>query len=340
MLVLTRHTAPYWGGGGSFHHAYLAVDLFFMLSGFVISHAYDIKLVSNVMSFWSFLLTRIIRLYPLYLLAALLSAMVFAPKSAFMNGDVHTITEYLGALLLNLLYLPSKFGRSNALFPINGVCWSLFFEISINIVYALCRRSLTNISLVVVILVSGGYLVAQSILTGSLDHGFIWDWQSVSIGSARTVYGFSCGLLLHRVYLKTPVLNVSTVKSIFLLLIAIAPLLFPNMKGNELIDSMSIIVIFPFCVFLGAKINPKNITYHFYEILGVISYPIYLFHDSIGTGVFRVLKFLGFDIKQFAPFSGFLLISGLICFALLLDCFYDRPLRRFFSAIAFRNKNS
>jgi len=50
MLVLTRHTSPYWGGV-SFHHAYLTVDLFFVLSGFVICYAYDQKLTSKTMSF-------------------------------------------------------------------------------------------------------------------------------------------------------------------------------------------------------------------------------------------------------------------------------------------------
>jgi len=253
-----------------------------------------------------------------------------------MHGDGHIIFEYLVALFLNLLYLPAKIDGSNSLFPINGVRWSLFFELAINIVYAMCRRFLTTRNLVFVVAASACYLVVQAIFTGSIDYGFLWDWQSISIGSARTIYGFSCGLLLHRMYLKHPTLNDSTGKSILLLFMASISLMFPNIgESNKLIDCFSVIVIFPFCVLLGAKTNPKRIGYRIYEMLGVISYPIYLLHSSVGTGIFRAIKFVELDVKQFAPFGGFLLVAGLIGFTLLLDRFYDRPVRRYFSNIAF-----
>jgi len=334
ILIVTRHTSGYWEGV-SFYHSYLAVDLFFMLSGFVVSHAYDKKLISKTMTFWQFFLTRIIRLYPLYLLAAIISALVFSPKKAFIQGDIHTIVEYVTALFFTLFYLPYKVDGNNSLFTINGVSWSLFFELIINIIYAIARPVLSNIILIVVLLFSGLYLTIQSVLLSGIDYGYLWDWQSISIGSARTIFGFSCGLLLHRMWLKQPTVSGSTKNSILLLLLASIPLSFVNISQlNGLIDCFSILIVFPCCVLLGAKINPEKRVLRLFELLGIISYPIYLLHDSLGAGISKTLKFIGYDVEHLAPYSGCILVAGLIVISLLLDHFYDHPVRRFLSTIA------
>jgi peptidoglycan/LPS O-acetylase OafA/YrhL len=53
---------------GPLFEAYLAVDFFFLLSGFVLAHAYGEKL-NDGMTSCQFMRCRLIRLYPLYLLA-------------------------------------------------------------------------------------------------------------------------------------------------------------------------------------------------------------------------------------------------------------------------------
>jgi peptidoglycan/LPS O-acetylase OafA/YrhL len=58
-----------------FHCAGLAVDLFFMLSGLVIAHAYTKKLQQG-MAVSDYLLRRIIRLYPMLIFAAVFGACV------------------------------------------------------------------------------------------------------------------------------------------------------------------------------------------------------------------------------------------------------------------------
>jgi len=64
LAVLIYHSAHFLGGqllpGG-----YLAVDLFFMLSGFVIAHNYDSKIAAG-MTLREFMLVRGIRLFPCY----------------------------------------------------------------------------------------------------------------------------------------------------------------------------------------------------------------------------------------------------------------------------------
>src|ERR1700692_1948753 len=74
ILVLVRHTGNFWHFG--FYRSYLAVDLFFILSGFVIAYAYDEKLREGAISFTQFLKIRLIRLYPVFLMSLVMCAIV------------------------------------------------------------------------------------------------------------------------------------------------------------------------------------------------------------------------------------------------------------------------
>jgi peptidoglycan/LPS O-acetylase OafA/YrhL len=54
-------------GDGLHNHAYLAVDVYFLLSGFVVASAYEARLKSGAGVGW-FFGVRMARLYPLYIL--------------------------------------------------------------------------------------------------------------------------------------------------------------------------------------------------------------------------------------------------------------------------------
>src|SRR3569832_284109 len=63
ISVMLYHFSPFLADGKVLPSSYLAVDLFFLLSGFVIAHAYDRK-IENGMGFGTFVAIRLIRLYP------------------------------------------------------------------------------------------------------------------------------------------------------------------------------------------------------------------------------------------------------------------------------------
>ena len=107
ILVMIRHTPGFWGSlDVKASHSYLAVDLFFILSGFVISHAYGAKLSQGTLSAPRFLLIRWIRLYPLYALAAILSFVVAAMRLASGVVTEISLADLFLALLLTLLSCP------------------------------------------------------------------------------------------------------------------------------------------------------------------------------------------------------------------------------------------
>ena len=64
ICVMLYHYSPFLSASKVLPSAYLAVDMFFLLSGFIIAHAYRARLLAG-MSLGKFAVVRIIRLYPL-----------------------------------------------------------------------------------------------------------------------------------------------------------------------------------------------------------------------------------------------------------------------------------
>src|SRR5438128_143402 len=81
LAVVVMHTPALWGyqpnlGAypGQLPEGWRAVNFFFVLSGFVLAHAFDQKLGDGDIKPWRFTLIRLARLYPLYFLAMVLGA--------------------------------------------------------------------------------------------------------------------------------------------------------------------------------------------------------------------------------------------------------------------------
>src|SRR6516225_9704176 len=88
------------------HHGYLAVDFFFLLSGFVVGYAYDDRWEKG-MSVWDFFKIRLIRLHPLVLLGVLIGAIGFW-YDPYTNGMQHvSLPQLVGVMLIGLTLLPS-----------------------------------------------------------------------------------------------------------------------------------------------------------------------------------------------------------------------------------------
>ncbi len=133
ILVLFYHANQKLWESTFFLNSYLAVDFFFMLSGFVIAFSYQRKLVSGEMSFKGFLLTRFVRLYPMVALGATIGTAVFwlsALRHGGMGGGA------FAAGVFTFFCLPVF--KFVFLFPANPAFWSLFFEAAINIGFAVC----------------------------------------------------------------------------------------------------------------------------------------------------------------------------------------------------------
>ncbi|WP_288238556.1 acyltransferase, partial [uncultured Alistipes sp.] len=127
------------------NHGYLAVDFFFILSGFVVGYAYDDRW--KKMTVAEFLKRRFIRLHPMVVMGAVIGAVMFYFQGCSV-WDVSTVSMsmLLVATLLNALLIPAAPGSEirglGEMYPLNGPSWSLFFEYIGNILYAFFIRKL------------------------------------------------------------------------------------------------------------------------------------------------------------------------------------------------------
>ena len=123
------------------NHGYLAVDFFFILSGFVIGYAYDDRLGKS-MSLGNFFKRRLIRLHPMIVMGAVLGVIFYLLQGSVQWDGTHiSLSLVMLALLCAMFFIPAAPGacydiRGNGeMFPLNGPSWSLFFEYIGNILY-------------------------------------------------------------------------------------------------------------------------------------------------------------------------------------------------------------
>src|ERR1700677_377255 len=180
------------------HHAYLAVDFFFGLSGFVVAYAYDDRWTR--MSIPQFFRIRLIRLHPLVLLGATLGLLVYI-FDPFGNAINQTSAPMLMlAYVTSLLLLPSPpvGGRAEETQALNGPAWSLMQEYLGNIAYALIFRKLRAVTLGIIFAVTGLLLIWVANTKGSLDGG--WGLPEIWMAPLRLTVSFVMGLWLYRIH--------------------------------------------------------------------------------------------------------------------------------------------
>ena len=187
------------------NHGYLAVDFFFMLSGFVIAYTYDDRW--DILSVKNFCKRRLIRLQPMVVIGALIGALLFYTQGCQV-WDVSQVSvgALLVAMLLNMLMIPVtpsvEIRGIGEMYPLNGPTWSLFFEYIGNILYALVlRRMGTRVLAIWTVLMAVGLCCfAVGSPWGYLSVGWAMDSTNMLGGSLRLLFAFSCGLLLSRLY--------------------------------------------------------------------------------------------------------------------------------------------
>lgn len=296
LLVVWYHVFEgYAFAGGtmieSINHGYLAVDFFFILSGFVIGYAYDDRW-GKTLTLKDFFKRRLIRLHPMVVMGAVLGLITFFIQGSVQwNGTQVATSMVMLSLLCTLFFIPAIPGagyevRGNGeMFPLNGPSWSLFFEYIGNILYALFIRRLSNKGLAVLVALSGIGLVSFASLNvsgyGNIGVGWTLDGVNFVGGFLRMLFPFSMGMLLSRHFKPMKIRGAFWICSVVLLALFSVPYLegMEPVCVNGLYESFCIVVVFPILIWIGAsgKTTDKNST-RICKFLGDISFPLYIIH--------------------------------------------------------------
>ena len=252
-------------------HAYLAVDFFFCLSGFVVAYAYDGRL--RELGVWTFFKLRLIRLHPLVILMAVVGLIAFIadPFSNIWRKYQGELVLLFGSSSLMVPY-PVVTERYSNLFHLNPPIWSLFWEYVANIFYALVLIRIRNWLLWFLVALSACWLFYVARRFGNLSIG--WGDSTFIGGVPRVAFSFMAGVLVFR--LRWIVRTRFGVAVPLLLLVLM--LLSPYTKYNPVVEPLIVIFAFPFLIALGAGTNARGTAAKICDRLGEISYPVYMIH--------------------------------------------------------------
>jgi len=316
------------------NHGYLAVDFFFILSGFVMGYAYDNKNMTTA----NFLKRRIIRLHPMVVLGALIGAALFYLQGCEVwDVSLISVSMLIVATLLNIFLIPATPGSEirgvGEMYPLNGPSWSLFFEYAGNILYIFLIRKLSTRALSVLVLLAGAGLAAYAMFgpEGDLCVGFSMTPAGMLGGSLRLLFAFPAGLLLSRLFKPAKVKGVFWTGSLVIVILSAIPRIggTENFWMNGLYDALCVILVFPLLVYFGASARITNeATNRVCKFLGDISYPLYMVHYPFIYGYYAWVKNENLTFMESLPGAA-ALVAGSILLAWISLKLYDEPVRRY-----------
>ena len=361
LLVIWYHVNEGFGFAGAvngagdglvknFNHGYLAVDFFFILSGFVIGYAYDDRW-NKGFTMKEFFKRRLIRLHPMVVIGAVLGAITFCLQGSVQwNGTQIATSLTMLALLCTMFFIPAVPGLSyevrgnGEMFPLNGPYWSLFFEYIGNILYALFIRRLSTKALGALVVVLGivlTWFATCNISTyGSIGVGWTLDSVNFLGGSLRMLFPLTMGMFLSRIFQPVKVRGAFWICSAVLVALFSVPFIgtLEPVCMNGVYESFCIIVVFPILVWLGASgTTTDKISTKICNFLGDISFPLYVVHYTFMYLFYAWLiknKLYTFG-ETWAISLGVMAWNVLLAYACLK--LYDEPVRKYL-AKRFLNK--
>ena len=352
MMVVAFHLFETYSGGPVgqiINHGYLAVDFFFVLSGFVVGYAYDDRW--DRMTLGEFFKRRLTLLHPMLIAGGLFGLLLFylGDCEAFPLINQTPWWKIVVLFLIGCTMIPVGANMDvrgwQETYPLNGPQWSLMLEYCANVVYALVLRRLPRVALVVLMVIAAIFTIDLGLglnllgdrpeniySSGTFIGGWgIEGWQ-LHVAIVRVCFPFLAGLVIAR-YRKF-----ITVKGGFwwcAVLVALTQAL-PRIGGpetanfwqNGLYETMCILVVFPLVVAMGAGSNITDAkSQKLCKFLGDISYPIYITHYPL---IYLQMSWVGSHADM--PTSAHIAVSVslfvlaiFIAYALLK--LYDEPTR-------------
>ena len=262
LLVVLMHAADTTVATTVFDRGYLAVDLFFLLSGFVLTLAFDPRFAAG-MTPWAFMRLRIARLWPTIAIGMGIGAvLVFSlspPEVA------------LRATALNLMLVPAQCG-GKGLYCLNGPAWSLACEFAANLLHVLVLWRLSSRWLGAITVLAGAGLAYAIFLHGHADIGVNID--SALGGYLRCAFAYPLGMLIARQWRARPRQDFPWWAGL------VPPVLVPFAlqqieAPGALLDALSCLVVLPLCFWIATRTRPAARIEPVLAWLGKRSYPLY-----------------------------------------------------------------
>jgi peptidoglycan/LPS O-acetylase OafA/YrhL len=317
------------------NHGYLAVDFFFLLSGFVIGYAYDDRW--GKMTLGDFVKRRLVRLQPMVVVGMLIGGACFYFQAGSLWPTIATtpVWKMLLVMVLGCFMIPMPLSMDirgwTETYPLDGPGWSLFFEYIANLLYALVVRRFATWALALLVVLSAGALLYLGVTSpeGDVIGGWALDATQLRVGFSRMMYPFFAGLLLFRVVQPGRVAHAFGWSSLLVVLALALPRVgsSAHLWQNGLYDALSIIFLFPFIIWLAVSGElTTRASRRWCTVLGELSYPLYITHYPFIYIYTAWVHDNKISLRSGLPVAGLVFVFVV---ALAYAClkFYDEPVR-------------
>ncbi len=256
-LVVAYHLRASFGLPWLFPRGYLAVDFFFMLSGYVMARTYEARLRDDL-AMPRFVWIRLKRLWPTMAAAALCSI-----PALMTFPEVVRLPLFLAALF----FIPVMTG--GGVFPLNNPQWSILSELFANAMHATVFARFSIRSLLVV---SGGSAIVCAIAAAHYGWlGFGADSATFWASFPRVLMSYCLGAALWRLWSDIPPLRIPPWLTVALMPMVLA---LPAGIGTFAVDLVFVLAICPLLIAGGLTMNAGRVGHWG----GSLSFPLYAFH--------------------------------------------------------------
>ncbi|MDE8653214.1 acyltransferase family protein [Novosphingobium album (ex Liu et al. 2023)] len=298
-------------------HGYLAVDFFFALSGFVLYRAYRPRWEAGLGT-RQFLLQRVVRLYPLFLLGVLLTTALAVHKVTHGLPFGLDLRGIAVSAMFNAAMLPSPMDMP--LFPLNVPSWSLFFELVANVALIVLLFRLPRLALAAICVFAAVNLAPIILDHGSGNIGALWGEYGVAL--LRTAFSFTFGVLVGT--LPQDHARPSGPGLLCFVLIVVVLAAQVSRFSVAAYDLGAILVASPVLLLIGTRVEPGRFIAPVATFVGDMSYALYAVHWAF-IGLFRHIRDT-LHIPQLPMAAIFL--GAMLALAWLCVRWFDAPMRR------------
>ena len=273
VVIMLYHADMVFRTHTPFVRGYLLVDLFFLLSGFVLAVSTERKLNAGIGPV-EFTRARFVRLWPL----VAVGAGVAAARSLVLG--THPLDLAL-ILALDLAMIPSLAG-AGPFYRLNGPQWTLFYELLANFLHAALLRRVATRWLPLLAAVCGLALFYTVRRHGADTMGVnAPTWKTWWMALPRVGWSYVLGVWLGRLYregVRTPALPWWVALALPVLGIMLVPSLPLRMAIGDLVF---VIAVLPVTMWGVAMCRPPQSLMPALEWLGTFSLPLYCVHLTV-----------------------------------------------------------
>jgi peptidoglycan/LPS O-acetylase OafA/YrhL len=325
QLVVMRHV-PEFFGGFRVPESFLAVDLFYLVSGLVLANAYGERLKSRGMGLGPFFVTRLIRLFPLYLVGLLLG---LAAAVLNMQHDPHswwTPFKIIEAMATGLLLIPMFQGLEANGSSLDGPTWTLLPELVANMAWAWTIRWVRFLIIGAALVVCGAGVVLAERHWRTLDVGYLPDqlWGAI----ARAGYSFFAGVVVFWLVRNRRIDS----RIVPWLCVAVLTVVLALRPGKDIVSTYEIAAVligFPALIALSALFEPGPKVAALFALLGRASWGVYILHEPVARLLDEtVLRGVHFQRVLPPAVSGIAFLAFVTFLAWALDRWFEVPVRK------------